>query len=304
MKKIVITGATSMIGIALIDICIKNNVKVLAIIRKNTVRSNRIPKSELIYTIECDLDKLDTFSATSESYDVFYHLAWAYTSKAYREDPVFQAENIRFTLDAVNLAKKLGCKKFIGAGSQAEYGEVEGLISANTRPAPVTSYGIAKYSANMLSQKLCENFGMVHIWGRIFSVYGCNDNDDTMLNYAIDQFIKEKEANFSSAVQMWNYLNERDAGMIFYLLGKKEVKSGTYCIADKESRPLREYIIEMAEVFGEKAKCKFAPIRPDIKVAGLQADIGKTIDAIDYLPQVKFKEGISQVIADKRAKRN
>ena len=59
----------------------------------------------------------------------------------------------------------------------------------------------------------------------------------------------------------------------------------------------------MAEVFGEKAKCKFAPIRPDIKVAGFHADIGKTLDSIYYLPQVKFKEVISQVIADKRAKR-
>lgn len=34
MKKIVITGATSMIGIALIEQCIKKNIEVLAIVRK------------------------------------------------------------------------------------------------------------------------------------------------------------------------------------------------------------------------------------------------------------------------------
>ena len=118
MKRIVVTGATSMIGIALIEECIKNDVEVLAIIRKNSNRLYRLPQSELLHIVECDLDELETISS-EKSYDVFYHLAWAYTSKEYRDDPILQEKNIRYTLDAVNLAKKLGCGKFVGAGYTA-----------------------------------------------------------------------------------------------------------------------------------------------------------------------------------------
>ena len=44
--RVVVTGATSMIGVALIKECIKNSDQVLAIVRKGTKRLNRLPKSD------------------------------------------------------------------------------------------------------------------------------------------------------------------------------------------------------------------------------------------------------------------
>ena len=47
-----------------------------------------------------------------------------------------QEPNIQYTMDAVCLAKRLGCKLFVGAGSQAEYGRVDGKIGSNTPVNP------------------------------------------------------------------------------------------------------------------------------------------------------------------------
>ena len=268
----------------------------LAIVRDGTARIDRLPKSDKIRIEYANLDSLDRVQGDGKTYDVFYHFAWGHTSKADRDEPLAQEDNIRSALRAVELAHKLGCCKFIGAGSQAEYGPVDGVISYDTRTEPVTAYGMAKLSANMLSRKMCEKLGIRHIWGRIFSVYGCNDNDGTMLNYAIDQFMKGETARFSSATQMWNYLYEEDAGKIFYLLGEKEADSGIYCVANKESRVLREYIEELREMFGMDAKCEFAPENSDMKVFGLQADIQRTIDATGFIPRTHFKEGIMKVV--------
>lgn len=300
MKKIAVTGATSMIGAALIKICIERNVEVLAIVRKSSNRLSRLPQSKLLHILECNLEDLESVSEMPYGYDVFYHLAWAYTSKDQRDNPILQEANIKTTLDAVRLAKRLGCKKFIGAGSQAEYGSSHEMICADTKPEPCTAYGIAKYSANMLSRKLCEQLGLLHIWGRIFSVYGCNDNDGTMLSYAVDQFLKGQPARFSSARQIWNYLYEDDAGMMFYLLGTKEVEPGIYCIAAEESRPLRLFIEEMAELFGEEAKCEFAPDHAETELTELRVDIEKTISAVNYHPRISFREGISRVMDSRR----
>ena len=126
--RVVVTGATSMIGIALIKECLKKNVEVLAIIRKESSRIKRLPKSDLIKIEYADIDSLSLIHKTDMKYDVFYHLAWSHTTKAERDCPLLQEENIQGTLQAVALAHRLGCKKFVGAGSQAEYGYVKGVL--------------------------------------------------------------------------------------------------------------------------------------------------------------------------------
>ncbi len=300
MKRIVVTGATSMIGMALIQECIENHVEVLAIIRKNSVHLGRLPKSELLHICEWNLDELNAFPEPSEAYDVFYHLAWDYTSKEYRDSPLFQEKNIKYTLEAVKLAVQMGCQKFIGAGSQAEYGKLVQAISPDTPVNPDTAYGIAKYAAGRLSEKLCSQYSICHIWGRIFSVYGRYDNENTMLSYGINQFLKGEPARFSKATQMWDYLHERDAGKMFFQMGQYGEKSGVYCIASGEARPLKEFILQMKECFGQEAVCEFANKPHSEEVYGIQADISTFVKEIGYRPQVSFQEGIQDMIQYKR----
>ena len=295
MKRVVVTGATSMIGVALIKECIKNGVEVLAIVRRQSVNLNRLPESDMIEICECNLNQLDTIPANGQ-YDVFYHLAWAHTAKAQRDDPVLQERNIKYSLDAVELANKLGCKKFIGAGSQAEYGRVDHVITSETAVAPLISYGMAKYAAGRLCAKLCRQYGMICIWGRIFSVYGQHDNKETMLSYAIDQFQKSETAKFSSAMQMWDYLHEDDAGRIFYLLGQVVQKERVYCIASGTSRKLKEYILEVKDIFGEDARCEFANEAEESSRIGLEVNTEDLVRDIDYIPRVSFREGILDMV--------
>lgn len=290
------TGATSMLGIALINECIKEKIEVLAIVRKQSHHIERLPESNFVKICECNLDGLSSIMKTSKPYDVFYHMAWDYTLKEQRDNPVLQEENIRHTLDAVHLAQRLGCKKFVGAGSQAEYGKVDGVIRPDTPVNPLTSYGIAKYTAGMMSKKLCEQYGMIHIWGRIFSVYGRYDRKETMINYAIARFIKGKTARFSSATQMWDYLYEEDAGKIFYLIGKLVEEERVYCIANGESRPLKEFIMELKELCDADVRCEFSERVNNEGVIGLQADIEALVQDIGYRPKVRFKKGMEDII--------
>ena len=302
--KAVVTGATSMLGVALIEECIAQGCEVLAIVRRGSERIKRIPSSRYV-TIKCtSLEYLDEVYEPGEKYDVFYHFAWASTTKKERDNAFIQETNIKATLKAVELANKMGCKKFIGAGSQAEYGNHRGVIDAETIANPQTAYGIAKYSANLLSGIMCRQLGMTHIWTRIFSIYGIYDNEGTMLNYAIDQFIDNKVAKFTPATQIWNYLNAKDAGRMFFLLGKCDVQGGIYCIAHPESMRLRDYIEEMKSIYGEKAQCEYERNSIDYHPINLNVDISKTTEAINYIPQVSFTDGIKEVIQYRKGIRN
>ena len=136
MKSAVITGGTGMLGLALVRLLISKNIKVLMLIRPNSRKTDNIPKSPLVNTIECDLKDLPNAPIPDdEKYDAFFHFGWEGTYGDARNDMYLQNKNIQNTIDAVQLASKLGCSVFLGAGSQAEYGRVaDGVKISPTLP--------------------------------------------------------------------------------------------------------------------------------------------------------------------------
>ena len=295
MKKIIITGATSMLGTALMEVAIRENSEVYAVVRPDTNKIDRIISSPLIHVVYASLENLNEINKLPSNCDVFYHFAWAGTNKAMRDDPQIQEKNIQYTLNAVELAERLGCGRFIFAGSQAEYGIVNEVINEKTKFNPVTSYGISKYAAGILSRKLCNKKKIEHIWGRIFSVYGPHDNEETMLNYAFDCFSKGKIAKFSSGTQFWNYLYETDAGEMFYRFGLDYVPADTYFVANPESKILKKYIETLINIYGGNVNVEFSHVS-SVDTTSLNVDAQKTLEVLKYKPRVNFEEGIRKML--------
>ena len=285
-----------MLGVPLIEQCIQNNVSVLALTRKNSNKIKWLPKSNLIEIVECNISDLKSIQLPEEKYDVFYHFAWMGNASAKtRDDSRVHLLNIEYTLDAVELAHLLGCNKFIGAGSQAEYGINNQRTYPTDKVDPVVPYGVAKFAAGKLGRKISDEYGMVYIWPRIFSVYGEHDRDISMIKYAIKQFLSGQPAQFSAATHKWNYLYEKDAGKIFYLLGEKDVPGGVYNVASSDTRPLKDFILEIKDVCNKNAECIFAPETHQPTVS-LDPDISSLVHAIGWSPDTTFKQGTINMI--------
>lgn len=300
MNRVVITGATSMVGVALIEECIRNGTEVLALIHKYSDKVSRIPHSERIQICECNLDEMDSFltdQAVYDSYDVFYHLGWSHTDSCDRNDTVFQEENIKSTLNAVWLADHLGCKRFVGAGSQAEYGLCGDVISPYTSCNPKTAYGIAKLAAGRLAEIECIKCKMEYVWGRIFSVYGIYDREQTMIMSTIMHMISYQPTGFTPCEQVWDYLFTEDVGRAFWALGTSEQARGIYCVGSGEARELKSYINDIAELLHPMYELGIGnyPYNEN-QVMYLCADISKLTKDTGFVPMVTFKEGIKKTV--------
>ena len=66
MKKIVVTGATSFIGVHLIQALLKKNCFIYAVVRPKSININRLPKSFKLKVIELDINVYKRQATNSE----------------------------------------------------------------------------------------------------------------------------------------------------------------------------------------------------------------------------------------------
>lgn len=298
VKRVVITGPTGAIGIALINCLIENGIEVLAVCREDSKRINSIPNHNLVKIVKLNLNEIYKLSdIISERYDVFYHLGWEGTFGNSRNNMWGQMKNIQYTLDAVEVAAKLGCYKFIGAGSQAEYGRVEGKLTALTPTFPENGYGIAKLCAGQMSRILCEQKNMDHIWTRILSVYGPYDGENTMIMSVIRKLAHGEKPSLTEGKQQWDYLYSKDAGYAMYLLGEKGVSGKIYCIGSGQTKALSEYVEILRDNISKDLELGFGEIAYAPKqVMHLCADITDLEIDTGFEPKYSFEDGIKETI--------
>lgn len=299
--RVVITGPTGAIGHALIEQCIKNGDEVLAICRKGSSRIATLPQDSKVSVLELSLSDYEEYIKETDApdvpYDVFYHFAWNGTTGASRNDTDLQSRNVQCALAAVKLASFLGCKTYIGAGSQAEYGRVEGSLKPDTPTFPENGYGIAKLCAGQLTRILCSQLGIKHIWTRILSVYGPYDGENSMVISSLRKMIRGEVTRFTKGEQEWDYLYSEDAARAMYLIAQKGISNKIYVIGGGKTRKLMDYI----DVMDKKANPAVHPVLgavpyADKQVMYLCADISELTKDTGFVPEVDFEEGIEKTI--------
>lgn len=309
MNRVIITGPTGAVGMALTEYLSGMGIQVLAVVRGDSARKNQIMESDSVARVECALSEMAGLpqrvrEAVSRknwnegiSVDVFYHFAWDGTFGDCRNDMYLQNRNVRYALEAVDAAAELGCGVFIGAGSQAEYGRHEGKLNAEVPAFPENGYGMAKLCAGQMTRVLCGQKGIRHIWARILSVYGPYDGSGTMVMGLVGKMLNGERASCTKGEQMWDYLYSKDIAKMMYLLGCRGADGRTYCLGSGEAKPLREYIEIMRDIINPDAEIGFGDIEYSEKqVMHLCADISELREDTGYANEYGFEEGIRETV--------
>lgn len=296
--RAVVSGATGAVGMALLSELEKQGVETLVLCRRGSKRSCRITESEYIKKAECSLEDMKSFQPDdNKKYDVFYHLAWEGTTGQSRNDMELQNRNVQYALDARGLARRLGCSVFVGAGSQAEYGRVEGTLTPETPVFPENGYGIAKLCAGQMCRVLCESDGMRFVWARILSVYGPFDTDGSMVMSTVAKLYRGERPSFTAGEQIWDYMYSADAARALYALGASQKANGVYCLGSGRADMLKNYITAIRDEVSPTAELGLGDI-PYAKgqVMYLKADISKLQRDTGFTPTVSFAEGIKKTV--------
>lgn len=300
MKSAIVTGPTGAVGSALCAYLLEKGVRVYAVVRPESKRVSNLPEG--VSLVPCDLTQLHRLrTLVPEGADVFFHLAWAHTIGAGRNDMNAQIENIRYAVDAVQAAADLGCGVFVGAGSQAEYGRVEGKLTAQTPCFPENGYGMAKLCAGEMTRVECAKHGLRHQWVRILSVYGPHDTDRTVISMVIEKLLRKEKPALTEGLQQWDYLYADDAAAALYGVACHGCDGRIYPVGSGQARPLREYIEILRNQIDPTLPLGFGELPYSSgQVMFLQADISQLQEDTGFAPRVAFEDGIRYTIENYR----
>lgn len=299
LKNVIVTGGTGVIGTALLKLLLDRNINVYVVCRPTSLRAKSFVNHTNLHIIFCDLEHINALpTLIDKKCDAFFHLAWLGTENPNnRFNMYIQSDNIRYSLDAVNAAYKLGCKVFIGAGSQAEYGHVDGIIHPYMPVNPISGYGMAKLCAGQMTRVMCKSLGIRHIWPRIVSVYGNGDGKNTFVRFIIDTLKAGKKPSLTKCEQIWDYLYSMDAAEALFKMAEKGKDGAIYVLGSGKTKTLREYAeIIRDEIdpslslgFGEKDYYKDQAMHLEADILNLTEDTG-------WVPKIDFREGIRDIL--------
>lgn len=294
MERAIITGATGAVGVALINELITHNIEVLVFCHRESSRASHIPKHPLVTVQYASMDEFCKIeNDTGKKYHVFYHLAWEGTTGEARNNMYLQNQNVKYALDAVNMAKRFGCGLFVGIGSQAEYGRKDVPLTETTSPDPENGYGIAKLCAGYMTREAVHQHQMKHVWVRILSVYGPYDNANSLISSTMLKLKQGETPRLTKGEQVWDYLFSEDAARALYLLGENGVDGRSYVLGNGEPRVLAEYIMELRDVISPDSSLDFGAVPyGDKQVMYLTADISQLRKDTGFTPRYSFREGI------------
>ena len=204
-KKVLITGITGFIGSHVAEALIQNKFDVIGLKREKSDCwrcGDFVHKISWVNTEENYIEKIIALKP-----DIIIHCAWDGAAADKREDIIVQQENLIFLNKILDLASRSKVEKFIGLGSQAEYGYLSKSVIESAKIKPASEYGKAKVRASENVKIYCEEHKINWYWLRLFSFYGPKEAKNWFIPHIITSLVgNSKEIKLSSGTQKYAYL--------------------------------------------------------------------------------------------------
>lgn len=303
--KVLITGANCFIGKRLLMKLSMAGVESVSVIRHKSPLKEELDNLMNTSVLECSMEEYSTLDKHVLGIDAAVLLAWNGTRGSLRMDSSLQKANYEYNMKAIQSLIHAGCKTIITAGSQAEYGFYEGLISEDYECHPNTEYGKYKLKLYEDARATCEMCGVKLIEPRYFSLYGPNDYKDTLIMSLIRKMLKSEPCDLTECIQKWDYLYIDDAVDALYRLIVNDCEGGVYNVGSGDTRDLKEYVLEVKRILRSDSVLNFGAIPyPETGMVSICPDVCKLMDSISWKPQVTFEDGIRKIACSEMGGRN
>ena len=294
-KKAIVTGGNGFIGSHVCRVLAGRGVKVYAVVRKDCQSAEKLEAVDRVTVVRCDMARIsDLYNLISDrDIDVFYHFAWEGSAGEARSNELLQMQNVLATVEALRTADRMGCRKFVNAGSIMEQEALRAVYAQDSRPAPAYIYGAAKAAARTMCKPIANSLNIDLCWAVITNAYGAGEVSPRFVNTTIRKIIAKEPLCFTAATQNYDFVYIEDAAEAFAAIGDHGKPNREYVIGSGEAKPLKEFILEMQQQLAPQAECIFG----NVPFTGISLPLeAYAIDALrddcGFVPKVSFAAGV------------
>lgn len=266
MNRVIITGASGFVGKALTKYFLSHGYTVFAIVR-NCKKMEDIEDGQLV-VVEAELEEYKGLASMipQEGYETFFHLAWDGTFGKKHADYHRQLENAAYAADAVLAAAKLGCERFVFAGSIVQ---TEPIFSDNegkekTRNAHI--YGAAKAAACTICRTLAAQNSLKYNTAILSSVYGVGDNSNMLQNVLILALLKGESPPLIQSETLYDWIYIEDTVAALVAISERGVSGRAYYVGHTKPSPYKKLIIDTKNVLAPEVELRFGEYQGELSV--------------------------------------
>lgn len=299
-QRIIITGAGGFLGSAVAKAAAAAGQDVVAVVRNNSSRLAPIANDIAIHEVDLADGLAVTTLLDAVRPDIVIHSAWEGVGGALRSGDI-QLDNIKTSVALADAAIAAGAAKFVGIGSQAEYGRYDRKITESDLPQPTMLYGAAKLAANHLAAQRCREAGISFAWLRLFSVYGPGDNPNWLIPSTAASLVRGRSPQCTAGTQKWDYLHIDDAAQGVLSAAVTNAASGVFNLSSGNPVAVRTIVETLRDIAAPRLDLRFGdvPFGPD-QIMHLEGDNCRLREATGWSVRIPLDEGLRQVVDELR----
>ena len=209
----------------------------------------------------------------------------------------YTKEELEDLIELLQLSEELSLKKFIFLGSQAEYGNINGIINEEQKCEAISAYGSVKLACLELLRTFSDSHKMTWIWLRLFSLFGEKENNNWLIPSIVEKIKNENQMNLTLGEQKYAYLYVKDFASIMNKIVMLPVLSGIYNISSDKVISIRSLVEEIRNKLNPEFKLNFGAVdyRKDQSMH-MQGSINKLISQIGEIEFTNFSIALENTI--------
>ena len=298
--RVFVTGGTGHIGSAVVRELVRDGHAVAVLLRPTSQTSSLSGVLSQLTLIEGDLQNVQCLTPALRQFapDVTLHLAWFGVTNNLQDDPRQISENLAGSLDLIELSAAVGAGTFVGLGSQAEYGRVDGVLTEDLPLRPLTTYGIVKTAVGSVGERLAVALGLRFVWLRLLATYGPFDDPQHLIPFVIDQYLTEQTPELTPGEQVWDYLYVDDAARAVMSVVLSKQASGVYNLASGTGQTVASIVTQIRDLVDPAL-----PLGLGLRaytanqIMHLQGDISRLSASTGWKPTTSFAAGLDETLA-------